>query len=372
MPLSDLKILGVEARQAQSGSGTEYSVRYRLPAGRVQSEEPYYRRALKNKYPFAAAWDPFPPCIDRYELRPDGAGKWWELVCVYRRPTMDMILQPGRGWFYLDSYVTTETRVVPVMREVAESQANHQSFFDYLKESGRRVPQEYVVGAGAGRVEQSPVYQEWFRDKMAAAKADKEADKEVVGTHQIGQVISRGSLIIQTCDWFTEYWDLLDRAAEWIGKAGSTIEIGALKFVRPKLSAARVGLRESDASVVECTYKFSLRNTEWSVQDNEVRERMTQWPRSGQAGTVSGAGGGFEAPFAAEFASWEAETVKGFADFGDGWDDYFSWLPTRNLDDYRKELGIDRRGTDTRTEKKMGMAAVIILNDALKAEYGLT
>ena len=266
MPLNDLKILGVDARQTQGGGGTEYTVRYRVPKGRVQTEQPYYRRALTNVYPFAADWDPLPPCVDRYELRPQGAGEWWELVCVYRRPTMDMILQPGRGWFYLDSYVTTKMTSVPVLSEETEMQ---QSFADYLRANGLAVSPEYAGGTGTTQL--SPQYQDWFANKMAAATAEQAQ----IGTQQVPQVISRGSLIIHTCDWFTELWDLTARANQWIGKGGTAIEIGPKKFMGPKLSAVRVGLRESDCSVVECTYKFALRNTEWAVQDNDVTETRT-------------------------------------------------------------------------------------------------
>lgn len=403
MPLNDLKILGVDARQTQGGGGTEYTVRYRVPKGRVQTEQPYYRRALTNVYPFAADWDPLPPCVDRYELRPQGAGEWWELVCVYRRPTMDMILQPGRGWFYVDSYATTNTSGVPARTEETEVQ---QSFTDYLRESGQSLSPEY----GPGMEELSPEYQGWLADKMTKARAEGKLSNVQVGTQQVPQVIARGTLVIMTCDWFTELWDLMQRATQWVGKGGDPIKIGAVEFQGPKLSAVRVGLRESDASVVECTYKFSLRNTEWPViqqsfvdwlTTNKVRisdeyaggagdmqrspqyrawfsakmararQRKNQWPLVGQVeyasiGAQSGGTG-----FITQMAHADAEAVTGYVDFGDAWNDYFTWIPSTNLAEYRDKLGITRRVADPKSDVEMGSVVEITLTEAQKEGYGI-
>jgi len=355
MSLTDLRILSIESGQVAEGGAVQYVVTYKLPAERVSEEEPYYRPSLENKYPFAPAWDPLPPCIHSYRLQPTDSGDWWKLVCVYRRPTMQMILQPGRGWFYLDSYNSSRAKQLPIL----SGEANAEGLQRYYEPpiTGNFFP----LSPATAQYVRDYAYREWLKEQPLKAESIK------LQTQRVSQVISHGTLVIMTCDWFTEYWDLVRRAVHWIGKGGiKPIKIGNLTFTMPRLAGVHIEPRRSDASIVDCKYQFNLRSTEWLVTggvieirgDKVVRrstqpkiyETLTPWPGVGRAERPW-----FQAPGAEEsvlrlqLLNSEAEAVAGWVDFGDDWDSYFSWMPQDGLDEYRERLGITARiqGSDT-------------------------
>jgi len=359
MPLTDLRILSVESGQVAEGGAVQYVVTYKLPAERVRQEEPYYRPRLENRYPFAPAWDPLPPCIHSYRLQPTDSGDWWKLVCVYRRPTMQMILQPGRGWFYLDSYNSSRSRNLPVLSGKAEAHGLQRYYEPPI--TGDFFP----VSSATTEYVRDYEYRRWLREHPLKAESIK------LQTERVSQVVSHGTLVVMTCDWFTEYWDLVRRAIHWIGKGGiRPIKIGKLTFTMPRLAAVHIEPRRSDASIVDCKYKFNLRSTEWLVTggiielrgDKVVRrstapriyEAVTRWPGVGRAKNPW-----LHVPetensvLRMQVINSEAEAVTGWVDFGDDWDSYFSWMPRDDLEEYRERLGVTPRiqgeGTRART-----------------------
>jgi len=367
MSLNDYRILNLENREVQDAhGGDEWVVIYEIPADKLAAERKNFRRSLDNVLPESSASDPFPPHIQYSAVTPVDS-ETYAVKCVYRRPTMSTILQPGRGWFFLDSYVTTKTRTVPVMSTDGEASDAAppadplQSFYSLVGfSSGATVPYDTLDNRTTS------LYNDW----LARGRQGKEPESVQIGTQQSPQVISRGTLMIYTCDWFTELWDLLDRGAEWIGKAGTTITIGAVEFHGPKLSAVRVGLRESDVSVVECTYKFSLRNTEWSVDGDTVTEKKTPWRLGGDSEVtrISTTSGGRAESM--ELIHNDGEAVTGYADFGDDWDDYFTWLPSNDMAKHRAMLGIERRVQTKPSNPDIGVTKPVALTDAIKDKYG--
>jgi len=335
MSLAEYRILSAENREVQdTNGGDEWIVVYEIPAENLTAERPNFRRSVDNVLPESEASDPFPPHIHYSSISPVDS-ETYAVKCIYRRPTPGSLLRPGRGTVRVQSYTTTRMRTVETTGEIDitkdvldDAELDYKDVTSVYGGSMRDII--LVFGGNLANRSQYKTDQEYqqARDKYDALQKtiiQEEAEKrtrDYFPTVQVPEVSERLRVVVQTCDWWSEFFPAITRAGAWVGTAGS-LKIKDFSTLNAKCSGIKVSLRDQDTTLVDCEYTFDIRRDAWPVEGQGPRVTwkvsrigtsisVRQLPLNVETDVASSLGGDFTAL-----------------------DDYFDWWPTAKQANFR-------------------------------------
>ena len=335
MSLAEYRILSAENREVQdTNGGDEWIVVYEIPAEKLTAERPNFRRSVDNVLPESEASDPFPPHIHYSSISPVDS-ETYAVKCIYRRPTPGSLLRPGRGIVRVQSYTTTRMKTVEttsdidIPKDVLDDA--DLTYTDVTTAYGGSFRDLVIVfGGNLANPNQYETEREYQQardkyDKLQETIIREEAEKrtrDYFPTVQVPEVSERLRLVVQTCDWWSEFFPAITRADAWVGTAGE-LTIKDFSTVNAKCSGITISLRSQDTSLVDCEYTFDIRQDTWPVE-GDVPVVTWKVTRRGTSIIVRQAPLNIDTDVATKLGS----------DFT-ALDDYFDWWPTAKQANFR-------------------------------------
>jgi hypothetical protein len=296
-PLEKYRIKSSSERWSSQYETEEWVLVYIIPEDKRDTLKPYYKVSIDNILPGHDTTDPYAPCIN--ESGPMALSEaypgHYELPVVYRRPPINMILQPGRGICGMNTYASSRTK------EIAD------------------IPTSLTQPLSSNEI--------------------RITDLNLITKSQIIESVERGTLIVQATNWEGNENTLLTRALAWIGMGGSFKYRGKL-YTNLKLAAVDIGRRASNAAVVDSTWQFAQNPSGWKASgtpteywqrvEYNTREVARYVDPLGNNLAIPGQFPGGDTFTAKSYVSIklrevESEVIRGSASFTPI-ESYFSWM----------------------------------------------
>lgn len=123
MALIDYAIAHQENGYVDDGGTKEWVVVYKIPQNHIDSELPNLEASVDNKYPGSNTSNIYSPCIHRAFIGEfPGQSGFKKATVWYRKPTLEVILQPGRGILFSE-LASTSGKVLKIFKAGASDPA---------------------------------------------------------------------------------------------------------------------------------------------------------------------------------------------------------------------------------------------------------
>ena len=335
MSLEQYQIRSERTRFLDHLGTEEWTLVFEVPTENIADERANLQASTTNILRGHDATDIYAPCIHDSVVNIDPDNPEGKIVtCVYRRPTDEMILQPGRGLIEFDSFSTTESRTVLGM---VEKQPDFRGgLFRSLAPPLYGYPNFFLRDTYFDTIEQT-----------------------------LHEIVERGVIILRLCDWAINEGPVFERAERWIGKGDEpqvraseerkrlrdarhssisiadglgdwanevsfgipALTINKTNYYRLKCSKVEIRRRPHNVAITDSRFYFTTKDTKWEL-GGTFKEKWYLMDAQGQPIPYDPDEGIFantRVYKSLRLLDYEKDVVNGYADFTPV-QSYFTWM----------------------------------------------